>query len=176
MLLLGGRLYISCTPIKGAGAWTLVPFSYASDSGATRICHREAKARERSDQAGGGWEGVSLDPPTVGRFFANSCMKTAFSRTLKAIIKGSLCDGRGIDQFPPLFLFLLNLSQIFVFFFLSFLSVFLFFLFFPPFFFLSFFPLGSPFLSFFSSFSPFLVSGPSGGGGHSSPLAPPPPP
>ena len=63
-IIIGGRLFnISCTPIKGAGAWTLVPLSYASDSGATRICHREAKARERSDQAGGGYgRRVSLLP------------------------------------------------------------------------------------------------------------------
>ena len=87
-------------------------------------------------------------PSSHGReIFANSCMKTAFSRTLKAIIRGSLC--RGIDQFPPLFLFLLNLSQTFFFFFLSFLSVFLLF---PPFFI---FPFPPP---LFSLFFPFLFS------------------
>ena len=91
--------------------------------------------------------------------FANSCMNTAFYRTLKAIITGSLC--RGIDQFPPLFLFLLNLSQIFFFFFLSFLSVFLFFLLFSVFYF-SFFPslfLFFPFLFSFCFLSPVRQGG-----------------
>ena len=137
-----------------------MPLSYASDSGATRICHREAKARERSDQAGGGC-GRGY-PSSHGReIFANSCMKTAFSRTLTAFIRGSLC--RGIDQFPPLFLFLLNLSQTFFFFFLnSFLSVFLL------------------FSVFYFSFSPFLFSfiwspvRQRGGGGTLPPLLPPP--
>ena len=125
---------------------------------------RGSEATKRGEGVGGG-----IPPPTVYReIFANSCMQTAFSRTLKAIIRGSLC--RGIDHFPPLFLFLLNLSQTFFFFFLSFLSVFLFFFFSrfllcpfsPPFF--SLFPL--PFLL-------FLVTGPSGGGALCPPCPPP---
>ena len=39
--------------------------SYASDSGAAKICQQGVKARERSDRAGGG----CVPPPTVGRFF-----------------------------------------------------------------------------------------------------------
>ena len=67
-----------------------MPHSYASDS-ATRICQREAKARERSDRAGEGVGGGYLS--SHGReIFENSCMKTAFSRTLIAIIRGSLCS------------------------------------------------------------------------------------
>ena len=54
----------------------LVPLSYASDSGAARICQKGAKARERSDQAGG------------GGIFENSGMKMAFSCTLNAITWG----------------------------------------------------------------------------------------
>ena len=142
-----------------------MPLGYASDSGATRICHREAKARERSDQAGGGC-GRGY-PSFHGReIFANSCMKSAFSRTLKAIIRGSLCCG--IDQFPPLFLFLLNLSQTFFFFFLSFLLFFCFSSF--SVFYFSFFP--SPFLSFFPSFSP-VFGHRSVRGGTLPPLPPP---
>ena len=83
---------------------------------------------------GGGYHGREI--------FENVCMKTSFSRTLNAIIRGSLCSG--IDQFPPLFLFLLNLSQgtfLFSFFFLFLFSPF----FFPP-----------PLSLFFSSFLPFL--------------------
>ena len=55
---------------QSMGAWVLVPLSYASDSGAARICQQGAKARERSDQAGGGcFVGGGFPPPTVGRFF-----------------------------------------------------------------------------------------------------------
>ena len=54
------------------------------------------KVRERSDRA----EGVF---PSYGReiCFFNSCMKTAFSCTLNAIIRSILCSG--IDQFPTIF-------------------------------------------------------------------------
>ena len=90
-------------------------------------------------------------------------MKTSIF--LNAIISDSLCSG--IDQFPPLFVFLLNLSQGNTFFFL--------FLFFPspfssppPVFFLSsFFPfppfLLCLFLFYFLSPPPLFVIGPSGG-------------
>ena len=61
--------------------------SYASDGGAARICQRGAKARERSDRAWGGC-GRGFPPPSVGRFFENLCMKTAFSSTLNDIIRG----------------------------------------------------------------------------------------
>ena len=36
------------------------------------------------------WEG-GIPRPTVGRFFENSCMKTAFSSTLNDIIRG-VCE------------------------------------------------------------------------------------
>ena len=78
-------------------------------------------------------------------------MKTAFSCTLNAIIRGSLCSG--IDQFPTLFslffFFLLNLSQG--------NNLFLFFLFFISF--------------FFFFYSPINSGG--GGGGGMAPLCPP---
>ena len=68
--------------------------------GAARICQWGAKARERSDRAGGGCgRGKG-----IREIFENSCMKTAFSCTLNTIIRGSLCSG--IDKFPTLFLFL----------------------------------------------------------------------
>ena len=53
-----------------------MPLSYASDSSATRICHREAKARERSDQAGGGC-GRGY-PSSHGRelFYFDACDRT----------------------------------------------------------------------------------------------------
>ena len=55
------------------------------------------KARERSDRAGGGCgRGVSL--LYSREIFENSCMKTAYSCTLIAIIRGNLCTG--INQFP----------------------------------------------------------------------------
>ena len=88
MSLLGGKLcevaytnpllppFKLFTPIMGA--WPLVPLSYASDSGAARICQRGGggvKARE----GGGGYREI---------FFENLCMKMAFSCTLNAIIRG----------------------------------------------------------------------------------------
>ena len=54
-------MYVLLQSTGGMGA--CAPYGYSSDSGAARICHREAKARERSDRVG---EGVP--PPTVGRF------------------------------------------------------------------------------------------------------------
>ena len=123
-----------------------MPLSYASDNGATRICQREAKARERSSRAGGGC-GRGYPSSHGSEIFVveNLCMKTAFSRTLNAIIRGSLCSGT--DQFPPVFRFLLNLSRgIFPpLFFFSFFLLF-------PFFLFPFFP-----FSLLFSFLPFLL-------------------
>ena len=60
-----------------------MPLSYASDSGAARICQQGAKARERGQGVGGCF------PPSHGReIFENSGIKTAFSCTLKAITRG----------------------------------------------------------------------------------------
>ena len=39
---------------QGGGGMAPCALSYASDGGAARICQRGAKARERSDRAGGG--------------------------------------------------------------------------------------------------------------------------
>ena len=111
---------------------------------------------------GGGGVGGGIPPPTVRKIFKNSCMKTAFSCTLNAIIRGSLCSG--IDKFPPLFLFLLNLSQGNIFFFF-FLFYFLFFFFLFSFFFSFLIP---PFLLFCF----VLVICPSGGQWGSLPPAP----
>ena len=81
----------------GGGVLALVPRSYASNSGTATICQRGAKARERSDQAGGG----RFPPPTVGRFLKiRDFYETVFSCALNSIIEGSLCSG--IDQFPTL--------------------------------------------------------------------------
>ena len=93
MALLGGRLCeVACTnpllPLfrnlfysNRTERRVLLPLSFASDSGAARICRRAAKARGRSNRAGGRvWEVVS---PSHGRtIFENLCMKTAFSCTL----------------------------------------------------------------------------------------------
>ena len=79
---------------EGGGGMAPCALSYASDGGTARICQRGAKARERSDRAGGG-----CGSPSHGReIFQNLCLKTAFSCTLDTIIRGSLCSG--IDQFP----------------------------------------------------------------------------
>ena len=55
-------------------------FSYCGNSGAARICQRGPKrgseATERGEGVGGG--GGGFPPPTVGRFFENSCIKTKF--------------------------------------------------------------------------------------------------
>ena len=54
---------------QGGGDMAPCALSYASDGGTARICQRGgAKARERSDRAGGGCE-RGFPPPTVGRFF-----------------------------------------------------------------------------------------------------------
>ena len=76
MPLLGGRLceVASTNPLlpllnffysnqRGGGGGVLVPLSYSSDSGAARICQRGAKARERSDRAGGGCGEVGFPLP-----------------------------------------------------------------------------------------------------------------
>ena len=46
-------------------AWALVNLSHCGNSGAAKICQRRAKARERSDRAGGGC-GREV-PPSHGR-------------------------------------------------------------------------------------------------------------
>ena len=103
MSLLGGRLceveyinpyspfykFLLLLQSRGGEALALVPLSYASDSGAARICERGPKR----GSGGRVWEGV----PT--------CMKMAFSCTLN-FIRDSLCSGT--DQFPTLLLFLLK--------------------------------------------------------------------
>ena len=53
-------------------------------TGVARNFQRGAKARERSDRVG---EGV-FPPPTVGKFFENSCMKTPFVLHINAFIRG----------------------------------------------------------------------------------------
>ena len=146
--------------------------SYASDSGATRICHREVKASgsEATSGGGGGVHGRGVSRSSHGReILANSCMKTTFSRTLKAIIRGSLnvVAYRLIpSSFPFSFEFVSDFHFLLLFF--SFcLSVFLlFFRFLFPLFF-------SPFFSLFPpSFSPFFAWSPVRQGG----TLPPPPP
>ena len=155
---------------QGGGALALVSLSYASDSGAARIFSTGgANARKRSDlsgEEGVGGGGGGVPPPTVGIFVVeNSCMKTAFSCTLNAIIRGSLCSGIIPSSFYLFFLFLLNLSQGSIFFLLFFL---LFFLPFPP-------P-PPPFPPFFLSPLFLLADQRGGGGGHDPLVSPPPPP
>ena len=110
---------------------------------------------------GSGWR---VFPPSHGRkiFENNSCMKTTFSCTLNAIIRGSLCSG--IDQLPTLFLslFLFHLICLRETFSLSF-------------FFFIFVSCFRCFSSFFLLF-PFLLYSPinrGGGGGGNGPLVPP---
>ena len=121
---------------------------------------RGSEATEQGEGVGEGY------PSSHSRdIFEIFCMKTALSRTLNAFIRGSLCSG--IDKFPPLFLFLLNLSQgnliFFLFFFPHFFFLFPFFLFFSPFLSLFFLP-----FSFFCFGHRYV----GGGGG----TLPPPPP
>ena len=67
----------------GGGGMGACALSYASDSGAARICQEGAKARERSER------GEGAVPPSDGReIFENLGMKTAFSCTLNAITRG----------------------------------------------------------------------------------------
>ena len=56
---------------------------------AARICQRGPKRGSEATERGAGC-GRGVPPPTVGRFFVveNSCMKTAFSCSLNAIIRG----------------------------------------------------------------------------------------
>ena len=83
-------LKIYFTPInRGRGAWVLVPLSYVSDSGATRICQRGAKRL-----SGGGCGRGGFPSPSHGKkIFEKSCLKRAFSCALNAIIRGNLCCG-----------------------------------------------------------------------------------
>ena len=90
------------TPIKGAGAWPLVPLAMPVTVVQPGFVNGGAKARERSDRAWGGC-GRGFPPPTGSEIFQNLCLKTAFSCTLDTIIRGSLYSG--IDQFPTLVLF-----------------------------------------------------------------------
>ena len=104
------------TPIKGAGAWPLVPLAMpvtVVQPGFVNVGpKRGSEATERGQGVVGGmWEGES---PSHGReIFQNLCLKTTFSCTLDTFIRGSLCSG--IDQFPTLDLFsfflLMNLFQ-----------------------------------------------------------------
>ena len=55
------------TPINGRGAWPLVPLSYASDSA---WCSQDLSTGGQSVGGCGMW----VSPPTVGRFFENSCI------------------------------------------------------------------------------------------------------
>ena len=100
MPLLGGRLcevaytnsllpLLKCILLQSrGGAWVLVPLSYASDSGAARICQRGPKQGSEATERG---EVVGGFPPSHGRkIFENSCMKTTFSCTLTPIIMGIL--------------------------------------------------------------------------------------
>ena len=72
-------LKISFTPIKGSMA--LMPLSYASDSIVQPGFVNGGQSEEAKRPSGG-------SPPTIGRVFENLCMKTAFSCTLNAIIRG----------------------------------------------------------------------------------------
>ena len=65
-----------------------MPLSYASDSGAARICQQGAKARERSNSAGGGCGWGGGGGLRYREIFDKSDMKTAFSCTLNAITEG----------------------------------------------------------------------------------------
>ena len=62
------------------GAWAFMPLSYASESGAARICQRGGGGGVSPSHAGG------FPLPGVGRFFENSCMKTTFSCTLLGVV------------------------------------------------------------------------------------------
>ena len=55
-----------------------MPLSYASDSGAARICQQGAKVREQNDRAGGGCVGGGGGSPSHGmEIFENSGMGTS---------------------------------------------------------------------------------------------------
>ena len=59
--------------------------------GGAVICEgaKRPSPSERSERGGGGG---GCGRATVGRFFENLCMKTAFSSTLNYIIRGYLCE------------------------------------------------------------------------------------
>ena len=59
----------------------------------------EATEPERAERARGEGVGGGVPPPTVGRFFENSCMKTAFSSTLNDIIHNWQNNKHQILQF-----------------------------------------------------------------------------
>ena len=61
----------SFTPISGGGgggAWAIVPLSYASDSGAARICPLGSKLGSEATEQGEGLGG-GFPAPTVRSFF-----------------------------------------------------------------------------------------------------------
>ena len=114
MPLLGGRLCeVAYTnpliplltffiPINwgGGGAWTLVPLSYASVSGAARICQRGAKAKRPS---GGGCERF---PPSHGReIFWNFMYENfIFLDIIMLLLGDRLCEVVYTNPLPPPFL------------------------------------------------------------------------
>ena len=53
--------------INGVGAWAFMPLSYASDSGAARICQRGRGPKQGSEATERG-DGVGGEFPTVGRY------------------------------------------------------------------------------------------------------------
>ena len=114
---------------RGRGALVIVPLAMPVPVVAARICERGHKRGKRSDRAGGGCG--SFPPPTVGRFFENSCMKNGIFLHIKYPLLGIVYVVAQTDSLS-LFLFLLNLSQGNIFFFLfhPFFFVFLFFFFF----------------------------------------------
>ena len=88
-------------PIKGAGAWSLVPLAMPVTVVQPGFVNGGPKRGSEAAERGEGVGGVS---PSHGREICqNLCLKTAFSCTLDTIIRGSLC--RGIDQFLLLFFF-----------------------------------------------------------------------
>ena len=86
------------TPIKGAGAWPLVPLAMPVTVVQPGIVNGgQSEGAKRPSGGGCGF-------PSHGReIFQNLCLKTTFSCTLVTIIRGSLCSG--IDQLPTLVLF-----------------------------------------------------------------------
>ena len=98
---------------KGVGAWALVPLSYASDSGAARICQRGNNlATERSDRAWRRYGRGLPPPPPHGREIVRKFVyENGIFLHIKYLLGGRLCEVAYTNPLPSLlymFLFLLT--------------------------------------------------------------------
>ena len=93
------------TPIKGAGAWPLVPLAICQWRWCSQDLSMGAKQGSEVTERGEGVGGFFFTTPTVGRFFENLCMKTTFLAHYMAVLGGWLCE---VTYTNPLLPFLLK--------------------------------------------------------------------